>query len=274
MKERTFNHWQIAKDTYAIQCPGYIKGPGELSGWGYVITYLLIGSERALLQDTGFGNADLKGYVERLTEKPLVVVNSHVHPDHSGGNRQFGEILILEEERETEEPVYFEQEGEKERCESVNSCKDYRFCRVPAGTVLHLGDREVELLRLEGHTKGSMILFDRKTKLVFSGDAILKRCLLLAGLPLSAYRAALVRLQKHGGYEDIWGAHWYQPLGKNHVERVLALIDSYDPEKVEIAAWDESGGDRMVITRCGNAFEERDFTAIGIPESCREDMLR
>ena len=261
MKELTFNHWQIAKDTYAIQCPGYLPGPGRLPGWGYVICYLLIGEDKALLQDTGYGNADLKSYVAGLTEKPLIVVNSHIHPDHSGGNQQFGEILVLEEETEHTEPVYFPQPGERARCELVKASGDYHFRRVPAGTVLDLGGREVELLRLEGHTKGSMVLLDHNTRLLFSGDAILKRVLMLAGMPLSTYRAALVRMEEHGGFDDIWGSHWYQPLGRDYIRKMLNLIDDFDENRAESAPWME--GMDMCMFCHGNAFEEKEFCAIG-----------
>ena len=265
----TFRHWEIAPDTYAIQCPGYLPGPGRLPGWGYVISYLLVGSEKALLQDTGYGNADLKGYVEQLTDKPLMVINSHVHPDHSGGNKQFGEIFVLEGEVASPEPVYFPQEGEKARCTLVDACPDYHFSFLKEGAVLDLGGRQVEVLRLEGHTRGSMVLLDRGTGFLFSGDAILKRVLMLAGLPLSTYRAALVRTDALD-FRDIYGSHWYEPLGRDYIQKMIALIDDYDPARTEEAPWQE---DRDMVMFChGNAFEEKDFCAIGFPSDCWEQM--
>ncbi len=44
---------------------------------------LVLGREKALLFDTMTGLGDLKGYVERLTDLPLTVVNSHGHFDHN-----------------------------------------------------------------------------------------------------------------------------------------------------------------------------------------------
>ena len=182
--QQTFKHWQIAPDTYAIQCPGYLPGPGRLPGWGYVICYLIVGREKAILLDTGYGNADLKAEVESLTDKPVLCLNSHVHPDHSGGNQQFGTVYILEGERETIAPMYFPQPPERERCDMVKALPDYRFAFLQEGSVLDLGGRSVEVLRLEGHTPGSMVLIDSQTRFLFSGDAILKRVLLMAGQPL------------------------------------------------------------------------------------------
>lgn len=267
-----FKHWQVGEGAYAIQCPGYLPGPGRLPGWGYVISYLIVGEEKAILQDTGYGNADLKAYVESLTDKPLIVVNSHIHPDHSGGNSQFGEIVILEEESENEEPVYFPQPPERSRCQLVIDCGDYKFKRVPDGTVYDLGGRKVTLIKVEGHSKGAMVLLDDRTKIVFSGDSILKRVLMLGNLPLSTYRAALKRLDENYDFVEIWGAHWYEPLGRDFIDKVIALIDSYDPKNTEEAPWMDWAD--MVMFCRGNAFEEKDFCAIGFPSTGWDMMLK
>ena len=58
--------------------------------------HLIIGSERALLIDTGMGAGDLKGAVEALTDKPVDVVNTHFHGDHTGGNGQFARVFCPE----------------------------------------------------------------------------------------------------------------------------------------------------------------------------------
>lgn len=54
-----------------------------------VSSFLIVGKERALLFDTGYGVADLKQAVEEITKLPLVVVNSHGHFDHTVGNSSF-----------------------------------------------------------------------------------------------------------------------------------------------------------------------------------------
>ena len=48
--------------------------------------YLVEGSERALLIDSGLGVGDIGSVVKKLTVKPLAVVASHVHWDHIGGH--------------------------------------------------------------------------------------------------------------------------------------------------------------------------------------------
>ena len=51
-----------------------------------VCMYLAEGTERAALLDTGFGFGELKGYVDSLTPMPYVVLLSHGHMDHAGGD--------------------------------------------------------------------------------------------------------------------------------------------------------------------------------------------
>ncbi|MGC5616918.1 MBL fold metallo-hydrolase [Georgenia sp. Z1491] len=57
---------------------------------GHVSCYLVIGAERALLLDSGLGIAPISRVVAGLTDLPVVVLSSHDHLDHRGGN---GDLL-------------------------------------------------------------------------------------------------------------------------------------------------------------------------------------
>ena len=57
-----------------------------------MISYLIVGTERALLFDTGLGIGDIRAAVSELTDLDIVVVNSHTHYDHVGGNHLFGSV--------------------------------------------------------------------------------------------------------------------------------------------------------------------------------------
>ena len=58
--------------------------------------FVLEGRERALVIDTGIGIGDLKAMIQKLTAKPLTVVMTHGHGDHTGGAGQFGEYFMNE----------------------------------------------------------------------------------------------------------------------------------------------------------------------------------
>src|SRR3984885_6082951 len=60
------------------------------------IGYLVVGEKRALLFDTGMGISDVKKVVSELTKLPIVVLNSHTHDDHVGGNWEFSTIYGMD----------------------------------------------------------------------------------------------------------------------------------------------------------------------------------
>ena len=257
--------WPAGSGIYAIQCPGFLPGPGRLPGWGYVVSYLVLGAEKALLVDTGFGLSDLKAYVQTLTALPLMVLNTHVHPDHSGGNGQFDDVYVGEHETpETDDGVlFYKVPGQRDACEAVKRGGSYRFRHLRDGEPIDLGGRALRVVEIPGHTAGSIALFDENTRLLLSGDAILKRVFYGAGVPLSAYRAALEKT-KELPIRDILSAHWPEPLGADFIDKMLRLIDAFDPAKAESASWNEGGmASRDMRMFClGRDFDDPDFVAL------------
>jgi glyoxylase-like metal-dependent hydrolase (beta-lactamase superfamily II) len=71
-------------------------GVWRLAEPGHVCSWLVEGTERAALIDTGCGFVPIRPVVESLTDRPVLVVNTHNHFDHVGGNHEFGEIAIHE----------------------------------------------------------------------------------------------------------------------------------------------------------------------------------
>ena len=62
---------------------------------GKTVMYVVNGTEKALLLDTGFGFVPLREVVRSLCgDKPVVVVNSHGHGDHNSGNNQFDVVHV------------------------------------------------------------------------------------------------------------------------------------------------------------------------------------
>lgn len=163
---------EIAKDTYKI------------SDFGIANCYLLVGQEKALLIDCGLGIGDIKGCVEHITDKPLIVVGTHGHVDHVGGDGAFDEIYLhtLDTGRN-----YRFQTGKTLRRlflaaskgvadKSIKS-KDLviykkrpRVIGIEDGHVFSLGGRDVKVVHSTGHTLGSILLIDDNTKIAFVGD--------------------------------------------------------------------------------------------------------
>ena len=269
--------WQAGDGIYAIQCPGFLPGPGRLPGWGFVLSYLVLGADKALLIDTGFGLSDLKAYVRTLTDLPLMVVNTHVHPDHSGGNGQFDVVYVGEHETpETDDGVLFYNiPGQRDACDAVKRGGSYRFVHLRDGEGIDLGGRVLRVVEIPGHTPGSIALFDENTRLLLSGDAILKRVFYGAGVPLSTYRAALKKT-KQLPIRDILSAHWPEPLGADFIDKMLRLIDAFDPDKAENASWAEPGmANREMRMFCfGRDFDDPDFVALSFFTDQRKEIMK
>ena len=269
--------WPAGDGIYAIQCPGFLPGPGRLPGWGFVISYLILGGDKALLVDTGFGISDLKSYVCTLTDLPLMVMNTHVHPDHAGGNGQFDTVYVGEHETaETDDGVLFYKiPGQRDACDAVKRGGSYRFVHLRDGERIDLGGRILRVVEIPGHTKGSIALFDENTRLLLAGDAILKRVFYGAGVPLSTYRAALKKT-KQLPIRDILSAHWPEPLGVDFIDKMLHLIDAFDPGRSENASWAEPGmAERDMRMFCfGRDFDDPDFVALSFFTDELDQIMR
>ena len=262
MKSRkgiTMKTWTIADGITAIRCPAYISRPGS---WGYVLSYLVCGEEQTLLLDTGYGNFDLKSAVEIMTPLPLVVVNSHLHPDHSMGNGQFDKVLVGEHEYDREEGFFFPAEAlEFPLHPSVLAGGGYRFDFLKHGDEINLGNRTLTVLEIPGHTEGSIALFDAKSKLLLGGDSILKRVLYAAGVPFSQYAAALERV-KTVEPAAILSSHWPQPLDVGQIDRLLMLVRNFDPALGKGTEGDNLNASPMRVISQGRDISDPDFAAI------------
>ena len=92
------------------------------------------------------------------------------------------------------------------------------------GDVLELGSRQFEVLHLPGHSPGSIGLWEARTGVLFSGDAVYDGPLLdeLDGSDIDDYIATMIRLRElpvtvvHGGHESSFDRH-----------RLIALCDAY-----------------------------------------------
>lgn len=121
---------------------------------------LVQGSRLAMLVDTGYGRRDLRGFVEKNISTPYIVVNSHGHPDHIGGNYKFDTVCAAREEWDVIR--HFESDGHM----------PYVLEELQIGQQISLGDVNVEVVSLAGHTKGSVGFIILEEKILIAGDAL------------------------------------------------------------------------------------------------------
>ena len=186
--------------------------------------YLIVGDEKALLIDTGLGVADLAACVSDITNLPLLVVNTHGHPDHAGGNFQFPEIYAHPADFKLVEQFSSKNDHDgmvRSMIENnpgfeaifLKDIDDYKMPEikpVTAGYVFDLGNRKIEVIETPGHTKGSIVLLDAENKLLFTGDNdnTLVWLFLDGCLPIESYLQTLQRLnQRSDEFDNIFPGH-------------------------------------------------------------------
>jgi hydroxyacylglutathione hydrolase len=136
--------------------------------------YLLIGSTKALLIDTGDvadpNQMPLAKTVMNLlpgdepAKLPLLVVHTHRHLDHRAGDGQFAHLPNVQ-------VVGFD-------IDSVR--RYYNFTDWPNGLAqIDLGDRTIDVMPTPGHNETEVSFYDRNTGLFFSGDFLMPGRLLI-----------------------------------------------------------------------------------------------
>lgn len=162
---------------------------------GHVRCFLFEGSERALLVDSGMTPQDLRGMVAGLTQKPVLLVNTHADPDHIANNAQFEEVLM----HPAEYAHYYTQRGQRHPVQPVWD-----------GDVIELGGRSFEVIAVPGHTPGSIALLDRQERFVLGGDGVQNGGIFLFGphRSLHGYLCGLQRLQmRAAGFDTVYPSH-------------------------------------------------------------------
>jgi len=229
---------EIAKNTY------------EIDEFDCGSIFLLVGEEKALVIDTGSGIGDLRGVISSITKLPLVLVLTHGHGDHTGGLGWFDEYYMNTEDwdkytwmeglegRKHYAKIIADREGKKydydPELDILPWPKAAKPKRLPLedGEKFDLGGRIVTSYHCPGHTPGSMVFLDPKSRILFSGDS--SNCnMLLSSTPsdptFTSIEKALKALKRIYAMRDQYDRnfnqhHDYRPLGEPLDESVLPNI--------------------------------------------------
>jgi glyoxylase-like metal-dependent hydrolase (beta-lactamase superfamily II) len=149
-----------------------------------VISYLVVGRDKALLFDTGMGISNIQAVVAGLTKLPVSVVNSHTHNDHVGDNWRFSDVYGMDTQftranaRGSREDAQAELAPD-EICGALPAGFDAKAYSTKPFHITHwlhdgdkidLGERMLQVLGTPGHTPDSIALLDEKNGLLFTGD--------------------------------------------------------------------------------------------------------
>jgi glyoxylase-like metal-dependent hydrolase (beta-lactamase superfamily II) len=230
-----FEAYQAAPDVIAIYEPGHFEE---------VISYLIVGGEKALLFDTGLGIGNMRALVTSLTDLPIIVVNSHTHYDHIGGNHQFATIAALDVDFARRNAAGIRHDAVAYAVAdgwiagtppAAFDPARYRIepfqitLALRDGDQIDIGGRIVEVIATPGHSPDSLCLIDRANRLLFTGDTFYLAPLYahLEGSDVVAYGSSAARLARLATSVDmLLPGHNVTRVDPGYLERMAAAFDA------------------------------------------------
>jgi glyoxylase-like metal-dependent hydrolase (beta-lactamase superfamily II) len=171
-----FEVYRIRHGVFAIYEPHQLEE---------VISYLIVGGDKAVLFDTGMGISNIQAVVAALTKLPVSVVNSHTHNDHVGDNWRFSDVYGMDTDftranaRGSKEDAQAEL-APGEICGALPAGFDAKAYATKPFHITHwlhdgdkidLGGRTLQVIGTPGHTPDAIALLDEKNGLLFTGDS-------------------------------------------------------------------------------------------------------
>lgn len=249
-------HVEIMRNTYLIsdanQLPtenGMSLAPGNPTG----NSYLILEKERAILIDLAVESPCLKAYAENLADgRPLQLILTHGHYDHTYHLEQFQDVFIHPaDERLIREGML--------GLPPVDPCPAIHF--LEAGDEVNLGERVLEVIRMPGHTDGSILLLDRYSNVLFSGDTCARRLLygVWSNTPLQDFCDSLQRLYGRD-FDVIYSAHDRCALPKAYLLHMIDMIQNELPHTKE--SWNHPAIGEMACLTHGDIYSLRYFDMV------------
>ncbi len=151
-----YREWQQIQ----YEAQSFIFRQNKCSHYEGPFVYLFIGQEKGLLIDSGAtieGGYKLLELIRKITDLPIVVAHTHGHSDHRLGDEAFGN-------RQSMSVIGI----------GPSSLQNYfGFSNWPNEPVaIDLGDREIELLPIPGHSDDDLAFYDARSRIVVTGDTL------------------------------------------------------------------------------------------------------
>lgn len=189
---------------------------------GFVRFFLLIGSKRAALIDSGVNSRDAHIIAEGLTNLPIMLINTHGDGDHVSGTGSFSEIYMAKED-------YYNR--------NMNvSFPETKLVELNDNDVIDLGDRQLEIITIPGHTKGSIAILDISNRYLFAGDSVQSGFIFMFGdhRDPSVYSQSLNKLfLRKSDFDKIIASHDAPILTSDYIDKVLSSWNDVQNDKIE-----------------------------------------
>ena len=153
-------------DVFQYDASSYVLRQNKCSSYEAPFVYVLFGSEKVLILDTGASDSAAEFPLSRTVQsliarqdgprgRKLLVVHSHSHSDHTAGDAQFAELANVTLVTPTSEGV-----------------RDFfAFDKWPEGRAsLDLGGRKLTVIPTPGHQEEAISIYDPQTQWLLTGD--------------------------------------------------------------------------------------------------------
>lgn len=218
---------------------------------------LIEGDREAWLVDTGYGTEDVAAFIRTLTDKPLTVLLTHHHHDHTLGSRWFDQTFMFQEDRA--EWLVFNGESKRRVVCGQAQAKGLPVtegdfltgeCRIPdiiSDAAYDLGGLTLQVIHCPGHTPGSCVVYIPERRLLLTGDDW-NPCTWLffeAALPVQQYRENVRKLLALD-FECVLCSHQLEAYPR---EKFEAAMNGLTDEILEAAKPVTIGGYEHINTR-------------------------
>lgn len=220
----------------------------EITETGSIHCYVILGTERALVFDIGYGYEDIHDLIREITDLPIMLVVSHGDPDHALGARWFSDVWV----HPLDLGKMFMNDNETMKRSSI----EYRAGKMPElkdefdtdafvnrsfegvtphflvdGDVIDLGGTKLEVIHTPGHSYGHIMLLDARRGRLFSGDQVTKHNVWYfmsadQQAPFSQSVASMKRLLlRRNEIRDIYPAHDVYPLSFDAITEQIECFE-------------------------------------------------
>lgn len=216
---------------------------------GRVYNFLIVGEKKALLIDTGYGHEALYSKVREITDKPLIVANTHAHSDHAAGDYAFDKVYVNDADIPAEGELLtyenliyhilvgffslFPNFISEKIIDAVMKmvCIDFGDCQLePLPEEIDLGGRVIYTVLCPGHTPGSTIFLDPSARCIYTGDTITENLWFFTdpNARISEYAARLDEISLLEGYDLLWPSHSATPLDFSFIAEYSEFVKGID----------------------------------------------